>query len=114
VKFKGIPNRLVRISKIRPHLVRKVPKSIRFDKDGIFETENPYLIKRLSTKFEILEENDGLQEKGQEETKVNILEKQEVETSDDDIRKLAKDAKIKHWHNKSIERLLKELEELEV
>lgn len=52
MKFKGEPNLLVRITKINKHLIRKVPKSVRFDKDGIYETDNPYLIKRLSTRFE--------------------------------------------------------------
>jgi len=56
MKFKGIPNQLVRITKIKPTLVRKVPKSIRFDKDGTFETDNPYLIKRLSARYEKIEE----------------------------------------------------------
>jgi len=56
MKFKGMPGRLCRITKIKPNLVRKIPKAIRFDKEGVFETENPYLIKRLKTKFEIVEE----------------------------------------------------------
>ena len=56
MKFKGIPNQLCRITKIKRSLVRKIPKSIRFDKDGIYETENPYLVKRLKTKFEVVEE----------------------------------------------------------
>lgn len=57
MKFKGEPNQLVRITKIQKHLIRKVPKSIRFDKEGIFETENMYIAKRLSVKFEeIIEE----------------------------------------------------------
>jgi len=55
MKFKGIPNQLCRITKIKRSLVRKIPKSIRFDKDGIFETENPYLVKRLKTKFKVIE-----------------------------------------------------------
>ena len=56
MKFKGNPGQLCRITKIRPNLVRKIPKSIRFDKDGVFETENRYLIARLKTKFEVVEE----------------------------------------------------------
>lgn len=56
MKFKGLPKQLVRITKIKPNLVRKVPKSIRFDVNGIFETENSYLIKRLLTKFKEVKE----------------------------------------------------------
>ena len=68
MKFKGEANQLCRITKIRKHLVRKIPKSIRFDEQGIFETENPYLIKRLKTKFEIIEEvQDGLYETEEKE-----------------------------------------------
>ncbi|GAG03348.1 unnamed protein product, partial [marine sediment metagenome] len=52
MKFKGIPNQLCRITKIKKSLVRKIPKSIRFNDKGEFETENPFLIKRLKTKFE--------------------------------------------------------------
>jgi len=69
MKFKGIPNRLCRITKIKPNLVRKIPKSIRFDKNGVYETENPYLIKRLKTKFEIIGEYNGLQENQEKEEK---------------------------------------------
>jgi hypothetical protein len=74
MKFKGTPNQLCRITKIRKHLVRKIPKAIRFNKEGIFETENPYLIKRLKTKFEEVKEislvkevEDGLQETEEKE-----------------------------------------------
>ena len=56
MKFKGTPNQLVRITKIRRNLIRKVPKTIRFDNEGIYETESPYLIKRLLVKFEQVEE----------------------------------------------------------
>ena len=35
------------------------------------------------------------------------------ETPEDAIRTAARDARIRHWHNKSIERLEKELKELE-
>ncbi len=67
MKFKGEPKKLVRITKIRPHLIRKVPKSIRFDKDGEFETNNPYLIKRLLTKFEQVKEITNAETQTEEE-----------------------------------------------
>jgi len=70
MKFKGEANQLCRITKIKPHLIRKMPKSIRFDKDGIFETENKYLIKRLSTKFEVIEEVEEIIE---EETVEKVI-----------------------------------------
>lgn len=89
MKFKGKPNELCRITKI-PRFV-KCPNKIRFDEKGIFETENKYLIKRLSIKFETLEDTEELNE--------------------EKIRQLAKEKGIKSWHVKSIERLLQELEE---
>lgn len=70
MKFKGEPNQLVRITKIRPHLIRKMPKSIRFDKDGIYETDNLHLIKRLSTRYEEVKEKI--------EVEKEIKEKQEI------------------------------------
>jgi hypothetical protein len=100
MKFKGIPNNLVRITKISKTLVRKIPKSIRFDENGVFETENPYLIKRLSVKFETIEE--VVEE-------VVVLEKV-VEVDESEIRLQAKEAGIKSWHVKSIDKLIKELE----
>lgn len=105
MKFKGTPNKLVRITKI-PTRFKRLPNHFRFDANGIFETEHPYMIKRLKQKFEIVEE-----------MKEVILEKQETleeEIDEEAIRKLAKESKIKSWHVKSIDRLLKELEEMEV
>lgn len=94
MKFKGEPNKLVRITKIKKHLVRKVPKAIRFNKDGIYETENPYLCKKLSYKFEVVSE-----------------EIKEQEETEEELRQRAKEAGIKSWHLKTIENLKKELEE---
>ena len=99
MKFKGEPNQLVRITKVQKHLVRKVPKSIRFDKDGIYETESPYLCKRLSVKFE--EVIDEIEE---------VIEELIVET-EEELRLRAKEAGIKSWHVKSIKNLIIELEE---
>jgi len=75
MKFKGVANQLVRITKIKKHLVRKIPKSIRFDKDGIYETESPYLIKRLSAKFEEVVENKEIKDMGYQELQVLYAEK---------------------------------------
>ena len=78
MKFKGEPNQLVRLTKIPKSIIRKVPKHFRFDKDGIYETENTYLIKRLKTKFEeIIEEIEEI-----EEIKVNYndLDYKELQT----------------------------------
>jgi len=104
MKFIGTPGQLVRITKLNPINKRQIPKSIRFDKDGYFETENKHLIKRLSAKFKIVEE-----------VKEVLLEKNnESEVSEEELRNLAKEAGIKSWHVKSVERIIKELEELEV
>jgi len=79
MKFKGKANQLCRITKIKPTLVRKMPKSIRFDENGVFETDNKYLIKRLSTKFEVIEEiEDALHETEEEKEEEN----QEIELKD--------------------------------
>jgi len=75
MKFKGTPNQLVRITKVRKHLVRKVPKSIRFDKDGIYETESPYMIKRLSVKFDTVSEEIDYSKMGYKQLQVLYSEK---------------------------------------
>ncbi len=48
--FKGKPGTLLRITK-RGNVV-KLPKTIRFDKEGHFETNDKKLIKRMSGRFE--------------------------------------------------------------
>lgn len=48
--FKGTPNMMCRVTK--RGAVVKLPKMIRFDKEGHFETDNPKLIKRMSGKFD--------------------------------------------------------------
>ena len=51
MKFIGTPNLYVRFSnKYIQRATRK--KGITFDADGFYETENPFLIKILSQKFE--------------------------------------------------------------
>jgi len=57
MKFKGEPNMLVRITKVPQVQRSKVPKSIRFDLEGIYETENKYLINRLKAKYSEVEED---------------------------------------------------------
>lgn len=111
MKFRGQPGMLVRITKVPKPIVRKVPKMIRFDEDGICETDNEYLIRRLSLKFEQVEEvQDGLQET--EEKEENNEEEVEdiIEDIEQEVRQRAKELGIKSWHVKSIERLLSELE----
>lgn len=48
MKFKGEPNLTVRISKPKKGEV----KSFQFDKNGHYETNNPYTIKRLQSNYE--------------------------------------------------------------
>lgn len=78
-KFKGEPNQLVRITKVQKHLIRKVPKSIRFDKEGVFETENVYIAKRLSVKFEEIVEEVIIEE---------VVEEIEVDYNDLNYKEL--------------------------
>lgn len=103
MKFKGIPGQLCRITKI-PKTIR-CPKTIRFDADGIFETENKYLIKRLSQKFESFIDVEF-------EEVEDAIQEEEKETEEEEIRLRAKEEGIKSWHVKSIDRLIKELEDL--
>jgi hypothetical protein len=80
MKFKGNANQLCRITKIKPHLVRKMPKAIRFDKEGVFETENPHLIKKLSTKFEVIEEIiEEIEEEIEEDVNLKDLPYQQLQ-----------------------------------
>lgn len=54
MKFKGEPNLLVRINKNIAKNRRL--KNFRFDNNGIYETDNPRVIKALSKRFEIIED----------------------------------------------------------
>lgn len=94
MKFYAEPNLLVRPRKTG--VFRKI-KPFRFDANGMYETENKHLIKALSRRFKSdLEPAEELEE---------IKE----ELTDEAIRLMAKEAKIKSYHVKSIERLKEEL-----
>lgn len=71
-----------------------------FDDNGELETEDPKLIHILQTKLPGCRWDEG-----------NTVEAIEVTDilADEDIRNLAKEKGIKHWHNKKVENLKKEL-----
>jgi hypothetical protein len=79
----------------------------KFDDKGELETNDPKLIFILKNKVV------GCTWDKEDEVIVEADEVKDI-LSDDDIRQLAKSKGIKHWHNKKIDRLKKELEELEV
>jgi len=94
VKFKGIPKQLVRFQTKSLRNGRKT--GIRFDKDGIYETENPRLIKALKNRFEVVAE-------------VEEAVVKEEELTDEEIRQMAKEKHIKSWHVKAIDTLKSEM-----
>ena len=73
-----------------------------FDAEGQLETEDPKIIYILQNKI------PGCTWDGEE---VKAEEVKEI-LDDTEIRQLAKAKGISHWHNKSIDRLKKELEAL--
>lgn len=112
MKFYGTPGMLVRVNKnkAKPRNL----KSFRFDDNGEFETENVRLINALKKRFKheekvSLEKTEKISEPIIEiESEVIPLE----ELPEDQIRELAKEKKIKNWHNKKIETLILELKEV--
>jgi len=93
MKFYAEPNLLVRPRKTG--VFRKI-KPFRFDANGMYETENKHLIKALSRRFSA--ELEPVEE---------VIEEKQL--SDNEIRLMAKEAKIKSYHVKSIDRLKEEL-----
>ena len=82
MKFRGTPNLLVRFTKKNMRNGRKI--GVRFDKDGIYETENPRIIKAFKAKFEVIEEdvveNEPVKVEVVEEVKVYNCKKCDFET----------------------------------
>lgn len=95
MKFYGEPNLLVRVRNNGP---LKTVKNFRFDANGEFETENKYLIRTLVGKF-----------KSDKEVVVENATTESIEYSEEQLRSMAKEQKIKSWHVKSIETLKEEL-----
>lgn len=101
MKFYSEPNMLVRPRKTG--MLRRV-KPFRFDSNGVYETDNPHLIKVLSRRFKYdLESSEEVVDITEEVQEKSVL-------SEEEIRVMAKEKGIKSWHVKSIETLKKELE----
>jgi len=107
MKYKGEPNLLVRINRRRKGEVRL----FFFDENGFYETNHPITMARLDGRFERVEE---VKVNLSKEEIDEILEPEIVELSEDEVRGHAKEAGIKSWHVKSIERLTNELKALGV
>jgi len=71
----------------------------KFDENGELETNDPKIIHILQNKL------PGCTWEGEE---INPDEVKEI-LSDDELRQLAKSKGIKHWHNKKISNIKKEL-----
>jgi hypothetical protein len=95
MKFQATPNLLIRPRKTGP--LKRI-KPFRFDENGVYETENKYLIKVLSARFSSLEADS-----------VAITAEISEELTDDEIRQMAKEQGIKSWHVKKINKLKEEL-----
>ena len=101
--LKHKPNYLVRRNKHRRIKgQRRGGVWFRFDENGFVELDesklHPREINALKAKFEVVE-------------KKAVKEDKTMENPETAIRQKAKKAGIKSWHVKSIDRLLKELEE---
>lgn len=99
MKFYGEPNLLVRVRNNGP---LKNVRPFRFDENGEFETDNKYLIKSMQGRFKC----DAYQVETYQIIKTKL---ETVEYSEEEIRAMAKEHKIKSWHVKSIETLKEEL-----
>jgi len=101
-KFFGRPSELVTTRKKNLYTQEfKTVSLFHFDEKGEFITDNEELIKKLYYHFdsvEIKEEN-------------NVTDDKPVETTELEIRLLAKEKGIKSWHIKSIDKLMAELKE---
>lgn len=75
----------------------------KFDENGELETKDPKIIHILKTKL------PGCTWDEEDNQEVKLEEVKEI-LSEEEIRALAKEKKIKSWHVKSIENLKKELE----
>lgn len=69
-----------------------------FDNNGELETNDPKVI-------QILQKHVDCTWNGEETKETDIM-------SEDELRKLAKEKGIKSWHNKKIDKIKKELEEI--
>jgi len=96
MQFKGDPNLFVRIN-IPTHQRQAGRKGFSFDKDGCFETENEFLIKLLDRQYQRVEEENNVTDD---------------KPTDEQIRALAKEKKIRNWHNAKIENLIEKLKEV--
>lgn len=81
----------------------------KFDENGELETNDPKLIHILQNKLV----GCTWDEEAEDSIVVKAEEVQEI-LSDDDLRQLAKSKGIKHWHNKKIVNIKKELKDMEV
>lgn len=61
MKFKGQPNLYVRIANKQMHRLTNI-KGISFDSNGIYETDNPILIKALSVHFETIKSENTVKD----------------------------------------------------
>ena len=100
MKFYAEPGLLVRP---RKNGVMKRFRPFRFDNNGEYETDNPILVKALKQRFST-DVNDVSQKNNED-----VIELIDDELTEESIRQLAKDRKIKSWHVKSIETLKEEL-----
>ena len=97
MKFKGEPNLFVRINKPK----RGELKYFTFDKNGIYETNHPFTIRRLKATYDEIVEIEL-------EKEIDVVEYIETE---EELRHRAKEAGITSWHDKSIKNIKMELGE---
>lgn len=103
--FKGVPNMLVTVS----GKDRRLPKDFRFNKDGLYETENKYLIERLRHRFEVVENKEESVKKPKEDATQKQAEVVKFsELSMHQIRAMAK-AKGVNSFGKTKQQILKEM-----
>lgn len=67
MKFFGTPGLLVRVRSTKPI------RFFRFDENGVFETNNQRLIRRLKARFRYEEEGNAVQKSAEEKASANIF-----------------------------------------
>jgi len=102
MKFYAEPHLLVRVRNNGP---LKNVRPFRFDENGEFETDNKYLIKTLIGKFK----SDNKEPLIDKEVVTKEKANETIEYSEEELRAMAKEQKIKSWHVKSVETLKEEL-----
>lgn len=112
-----VPGRVVQRRIKKPGRGYRIVPWFRFDKNGYKEIDETKLtnadIVKLKSLFEVVDSIEKLEDTDKEYNDTKEKELVEV-AAETEIREQAKELGIKSWHVKSIERLIKEIKDMEV